>query len=38
MVEPSRAGQPVLSVVASILGVGVVADCIHQHELNRIDA
>lgn len=30
-------GLPVLSLVAAILGFGVVADCIHQHELNRID-
>lgn len=29
-------GLPVLSVIAAILGVGVVADCIHQHELNKI--
>jgi hypothetical protein len=27
-----------LSLVAAVLGVGVVADCIHQHELNVIDA
>ena len=31
-------GLPVLSLVAAILGFGVLADCIHQHELNRIDA
>jgi len=35
---PVTEGLPVLSVVAAILGVGVVADCIHQHELNRIDS
>ncbi len=29
-------GLPVSSVVAAILGLGVVADCIHQHEINRI--
>jgi len=29
-------GLPVLSVVAAILGVGVVADCIHQYEINKI--
>jgi hypothetical protein len=29
-------GLPVLSVVAAVLGVGIVADCIHQHEINRI--
>lgn len=34
---PITDGLPVLSVVAAFLGVGVVADCIHQHELNRID-
>jgi hypothetical protein len=31
-------GLPMLSVVSAVLGVGVVADCIHQHELNKIDA
>ena len=30
-------GLPVLSVVAAILGAGVVADCIHQYEINRIE-
>lgn len=34
---PVTDGLPVLSLVAAILGFGVVADCIHQHELNRID-
>ncbi len=29
-------GLPVLSVLAAIFGVGVVADCIHQIELNKI--
>ena len=33
---PVREGLPILSVVAAILGAGVVADCIHQHELNAI--
>ena len=33
---PVTEGLPVLSVVAAILGVGVVADCIHQYEINRI--
>jgi len=33
---PFTDGLPVLSLVAAILGVGVVADCIHQHELNKI--
>jgi hypothetical protein len=36
--RPVTEGLPVLSVVAAFIGVGVVADCIHQHELNRIDA
>lgn len=35
---PVTEGLPVLSVVAAIFGVGLVADCIHQHELNKIDA
>ena len=35
---PITDGLPVLSVVASLLGFGVIADCIHQHELNQIDA
>jgi hypothetical protein len=35
---PVTDGLPVLSVVAAVLGVGVVADCIHQYELNKIDA
>ncbi len=33
---PVTDGLPALSVVAAILGVGVVADCIHQHEINQI--
>ena len=35
---PVTDGLPMLSVVSAVLGVGVVADCIHQHELNKIDA
>ena len=35
---PVTEGLPVLSVVTAILGVGVVADCIHQHEINKIPA
>jgi hypothetical protein len=35
---PVTEGLPILSVVAAIVGFGVVADCIHQHELNRIDS
>ena len=34
---PVTEGLPILSLVAAILGVGIVADCIHQHELNRIE-
>ncbi len=33
---PVTEGLPVLSLVAALFGVGVVADCIHQHELNKI--
>ena len=33
---PITDGLPILSIVAAILGFGVVADCIHQNELNRI--
>ena len=35
---PVTEGLPVLSVVAAFLGFGVLADCIHQFEINRIDA
>jgi hypothetical protein len=35
---PVTDGLPVLSVVSAVFGVGVVADCIHQYELNKIDA
>ncbi len=35
---PFTEGLPILSVVAAIIGFGVIADCIHQHELNKIDA
>lgn len=35
---PVTDGLPVLSVIAAILGFGIVADCIHQHEINRIVA
>ena len=31
-------GLPALSLISAILGVGIVADCIHQYELNRIEA
>lgn len=33
---PVTDGLPLLSVIASILGFGIVADCIHQHEINLI--
>jgi len=29
-------GLPILSVIATLLGVGIVADSIHQLEINRI--
>jgi hypothetical protein len=35
---PVTEGLPVLSLVATLIGFGIVTDCIHQHELNRIDA
>jgi hypothetical protein len=28
---------PVISLVAAVFGVGIVADCIHQLEINRIE-
>jgi len=33
---PITENLPVLSVIAAILGVGIVADCIHQFEINKI--
>jgi len=36
MGRPTTDGLPILSVVATLLGAGVVADCIHQLEINRI--
>lgn len=33
---PVAEGLPALSVVAAIVGFGVVADCIHQVEINKI--
>ena len=35
---PVTAQLPLTSLVATIFGFGIVADCIHQIELNRIDA
>jgi hypothetical protein len=29
-------GLPILSVIAALLGAGIVADCIHQLEINKI--
>ena len=36
MGKPTTDGLPVLSVIATLLGFGLVADCIHQLEINRI--
>ena len=33
---PVTEGLPILSVIATLLGVGIVADSIHQLEINRI--
>ena len=33
---PFTDGLPVLSLVVAILGFGIVADCVHQHELNKL--
>ncbi|MFT5442753.1 MAG: hypothetical protein ACI8W3_001797 [Myxococcota bacterium] len=33
---PITEGLPVLSVIATLFGFGLVADCIHQLEINRI--
>ena len=35
--QPVTEGLPLLSVVAAVLGVGIVADCIHQYEINRLE-
>jgi hypothetical protein len=29
-------GLPIVSVVTTLVGVGIVADCIHQLEINKI--
>lgn len=29
---------PILSVILTVVGFGIVTDCVHQHELNRVDA
>lgn len=36
MGRPTTDGLPIVSVLATFLGFGVVADCIHQLEINRI--
>jgi len=35
--QPVTEGLPLLSVLAAVLGVGIVADCIHQYEINRLE-
>ena len=35
---PVTEGLPILSLVATLVGFGIVTDCIHQFELNRIEA
>ena len=35
---PVSKDLPVLSVVAAVIGFGIVADCIHQHEINKLVA
>lgn len=35
---PVTEGLPILSLVATLIGFGIVTDAIHQHELNRIAA
>jgi len=35
---PVTEGLPVLSLFATVVGFGIVTDCIHQFELNRIEA
>ncbi len=35
---PVTEGLPLLSVLAAVLGFGIVADCIHQYEINRLVA
>ena len=29
---------PILSLLVSLFGLSIVADCIHQNEINKIDA
>jgi len=35
---PVTADLPVLSLLTTLIGFGIVTDCIHQHEINKIDA
>ncbi len=35
---PVTEGLPVLSLVATLFGFGIVTDCIHQFELNKVEA
>ena len=35
---PVAKDLPIISVFAAFFGFGIVADCIHQHEINKIDA
>ena len=35
---PVTEGLPLLSVIAAVAGIGILADCIHQYEINKIDA
>jgi hypothetical protein len=35
---PVAKDLPILSVIAALVGFGIIADCIHQHEINKIDA
>ena len=35
---PVTEGLPILSLLATLIGFGIVTDCIHQYELNRVEA
>ena len=34
--KPLFDGLPVISVVVTVLGLSIVVDCIHQHEINKL--
>jgi hypothetical protein len=34
---PETENLPILSVIVALLGVGIVADCVHQYEINRLE-